>query len=371
VSTTPTSSATPTPRAHVFDLGPGRSASLVPLDLELEEGWNLIATPYASPTAWPDGAPVLRRWQPAASGYSASGDGRAVLEPFTGYFVFAPSRQTVTLDPTVRPAQGPSPHHPAGFHQVEGAWSVRIRLEAPHGVDALNYAAVHPHGTPGLDELDLGEVPAPERGVTLTLVPADAPDVRLAADVRGPATLTRWNLDARSAVAAPDAAIVVEGVSGVPAELDVVLLEDRTGRTVDLRADDRLATSLLAGPGSGYTLLVGDPERVRAAITAARPPVPRHLTLGAPFPNPFGSGTRIDLALPTASDVTITVHDVSGREVRGIRLRGLGAGAHTQVWDGRDDRGRPVPAGVYFLRVSAAGETRLRKLVRIGEEARR
>lgn len=362
---------TPTPRAHVFDLGPGHSVPLGPQNLELLEGWNLIATPFASPTAWPDGAPTLRRWRPAASGYSATDDGRAVLEPFTGYFVYASARQTVTLDPTERPAEGPSPTHPAGFHQVDGAWSVRIRLDAPHGVDALNYAAVHPHGTAGLDELDLGEVPAPERGVTLTLVPTDAPDARLAADVRGPAGLTRWNLHARSAVAAPDAAIVVEGVSRVPAEYDVVLLEDRTGRAVDLRADDRLATSLLAGPATRYTLLVGDPERVRTEIAAARPPVPRHLTLGVPFPNPFGSGTRIDLALPEASDVTLAVHDVSGREVRGIRLRGLGAGAHTQVWDGRDDRGRPVPAGVYFLRVSGAGETRIRKLVRIGEEARR
>jgi hypothetical protein len=362
---------TPVPRAHAFDLGPGRSVPFVPSDLTLDEGWNLVATPFAVPTAWPEDAPTLRRWQPAFTSYSASDDGRNLLVPFTGYFVYATEGQSVTLDPMIRPSTEPSPHHPAGFDQVAGAWSLRIRLEAPHGVDALNYAAVHPHGMVGLDELDLGEVPVPDIGVTLTLMPEGAAGARLAADVRGPAPLHRWNLDARSAVAAPEAVLVVEGMDRIPEGLGAVLLEDRTGRATDLRAADRLTTSLLAGPGSRYTLLVGDPDLVAEAALAALPAVPGHLTLGVPFPNPFGSGTRIDLALPAPSDVTARVHDVNGREVRGIRLPALGAGAHTLVWDGRDDRGRSVPAGVYFLRVNGAGQTRLRKLVRIGEEGRR
>jgi flagellar hook assembly protein FlgD len=58
------------------------------------------------------------------------------------------------------------------------------------------------------------------------------------------------------------------------------------------------------------------------------------------------------------------VYDVAGRVVR--RLFGdrtLEAGRHTLGWDGRDDAGRPVAAGVYYLRLTAPGGDATRKVV--------
>ena len=47
-------------------------------------------------------------------------------------------------------------------------------------------------------------------------------------------------------------------------------------------------------------------------------------------------------------------------DVRGARVVGLvaderDAGEHAVVWDGIDDRGRPVASGVYLYRLRAAG----------------
>ena len=40
-------------------------------------------------------------------------------------------------------------------------------------------------------------------------------------------------------------------------------------------------------------------------------------------------------------------------------------GMHRLEWDGRDSRGRQASSGVYFLRLNAQGETRVRKMILI------
>ena len=39
------------------------------------------------------------------------------------------------------------------------------------------------------------------------------------------------------------------------------------------------------------------------------------------------------------------------------------AGAHSAAWNGRDASGSRVPAGVYFVRLEAAGQVQSQKIV--------
>jgi hypothetical protein len=73
----------------------------------------------------------------------------------------------------------------------------------------------------------------------------------------------------------------------------------------------------------------------------------------AAFPNPFRSSTEIRFAVPRPQAVDVTLHDVAGRRVRTLALRAA-TGTSGVTWDGRDDAGRELPAGLYFWR--AAGE---------------
>ena len=51
------------------------------------------------------------------------------------------------------------------------------------------------------------------------------------------------------------------------------------------------------------------------------------------------------------------------------RARGaLAAGEHVAAWDGRDERGRAVPCGLYFVRLVAAGRSFTQRPVTIREE---
>jgi flagellar hook assembly protein FlgD len=57
--------------------------------------------------------------------------------------------------------------------------------------------------------------------------------------------------------------------------------------------------------------------------------------------------------------VAVTVYNVAGRKVRTLVQGALPAGRYTYEWDGRDDTGLSLSAGIYFLNVKAGpyGET--------------
>ncbi|NTU54488.1 MAG: hypothetical protein HGA97_12510 [Chlorobiaceae bacterium] len=80
-------------------------------------------------------------------------------------------------------------------------------------------------------------------------------------------------------------------------------------------------------------------------------------------PNPFspdGDGRNdylsVSISLPAGSyQIAASVYDTTGKAVRRLAA-GLPSGAVTRlVWNGHDDSGRPVPAGVYRVTMSAAG----------------
>lgn len=81
-----------------------------------------------------------------------------------------------------------------------------------------------------------------------------------------------------------------------------------------------------------------------------------------PRPNPASGGAAFAFVLANAPEARVELFDPRGGLVRALRVA-AGAGPHTVHWDGRDDRGRPVPAGVYLARLTAGAEVRIRRFV--------
>lgn len=88
------------------------------------------------------------------------------------------------------------------------------------------------------------------------------------------------------------------------------------------------------------------------------------LSAGA-FPNPFVDSTRLEWSLARPSSATIAVYDLAGRRVRDLGTGDFAAGRSTLSWDGRDESGRRVASGVYFVRVDTAGESRTQRVTRV------
>ena len=115
----------------------------------------------------------------------------------------------------------------------------------------------------------------------------------------------------------------------------------------------------LTGAGSTVTVEWGGTGAFAPTAKVER------LSLSVGRPNPFGQGTVAEFALPRPSTVFLEVLDVGGRRVRLLLDERREAGLHRQIWDGKDHYGRPVAGGVYFLRLTAMGETVTTKAVRL------
>jgi hypothetical protein len=74
-------------------------------------------------------------------------------------------------------------------------------------------------------------------------------------------------------------------------------------------------------------------------------------------PNPSCGATSILFEMPDAGPVRVAICDPSGRLIRTLHDGLMGAGGQALHWNGRDDRGRRVAAGIYLVRVSARAGT--------------
>lgn len=81
------------------------------------------------------------------------------------------------------------------------------------------------------------------------------------------------------------------------------------------------------------------------------------------FPNPFNPVTTIQFSLPESFSVRLNIYDVSGKLVRNlISGQVMDAGHQERVWNGKDDHGQSVSAGVYFYKLNAGSFTETRRM---------
>jgi hypothetical protein len=91
--------------------------------------------------------------------------------------------------------------------------------------------------------------------------------------------------------------------------------------------------------------------------------VPTRFALQPAGPNPSSTGTILQLAVPRAAHVRVTVYDTRGRLVRVLSDRFMEAGRHTVHWDGATNDGTRAGAGLFFVRAAAEGFVINRKII--------
>lgn len=83
------------------------------------------------------------------------------------------------------------------------------------------------------------------------------------------------------------------------------------------------------------------------------------------FPNPFRNHVNLVISLDPQEALDPAIYDAAGRLVRSFGPLQPGAGFMVLDWDGRDAKGRLIPAGNYFIAVRRGGKEQSLRIVRI------
>jgi len=81
--------------------------------------------------------------------------------------------------------------------------------------------------------------------------------------------------------------------------------------------------------------------------------LPNQFFLNQNFPNPFNAETMIEYGLSEDADVYLKIYDMRGKLVKKLDAGRKSAGNYHIVWDGCNEQERPVPSGLYLLKLRA------------------
>lgn len=84
-------------------------------------------------------------------------------------------------------------------------------------------------------------------------------------------------------------------------------------------------------------------------------------------PNPFLLFTTLTFSTNAAAYYDLRIYDVRGRLVRTLLSASVGSGGHNVSWDGRDQGGRAVKAGIYYGRLRGPSSVEICKLLLLGD----
>lgn len=331
--------------------------SLAPATAE-STGWNQIANPFRFPVAVSalqvrtgGGAyeslvsPSQANTDAVVIGWTPGGGYQPVNTMLSGrtYWVFKRTPANVSLKMPFEYSQGA---FGTGLEPsiAAGDWSVSFSLSQDGAPDA------HVTVGSGSRARTYSRVPvSPGRDLSLWTV-ADGVE-RSSVAVADEGAL-EYDVFASSSTALAPASLRVS-LDGVP-----------SGREVTL-SDPAAAWSRVVHDGDAVALAVGTDVR-RLVVRIASPGTVAEAgvtAFRAAAPNPFSERTALAFALAAPGDLDAQVYDVTGRRVANLSRRGLAAGEHVVLWNGRDAAGVRVKPGVYLLRWSAGGRSGTSRIV--------
>jgi hypothetical protein len=91
--------------------------------------------------------------------------------------------------------------------------------------------------------------------------------------------------------------------------------------------------------------------------------IPEVFALHQNYPNPFNPLTQIRYDLPEDSDVSITIFDLMGRNIKTLLKKKEAAGFRSISWDATNQNGEPVSAGMYIYLIQANTFRETKKMI--------
>jgi len=93
--------------------------------------------------------------------------------------------------------------------------------------------------------------------------------------------------------------------------------------------------------------------------------ISNHYLLGDNYPNPFNPSTKFSYVVPEGGSISLVIHDLKGNKINNLISEYKPRGNYSISWNGADDSGRFVPAGVYFYTMKTEKQMITKKMILI------
>ena len=90
---------------------------------------------------------------------------------------------------------------------------------------------------------------------------------------------------------------------------------------------------------------------------------PTGFLLNQNYPNPFNLETKIPYELAKQTRVSISIFNLLGKKIRALVDEIDGPGSFEVAWNGKNDNGRIVPSGNYFVEMRVGGVVQMKKVI--------
>jgi hypothetical protein len=352
--------------------------------IPLHDGWNLIGDPY--PFTVPFNSVEVETGSGAHLPVAQASDQKLILphiyrfvngdyqfatlpdgalQPWEGHWVYVIPKDPANQNPgtvlslivTPLPSTGTSNRSVAQVKPASttraitgGGWKLQLQAHVGDKSDNNNFVGMSGNATDGIDRTKVPKPPKPDGTVSLSLLRSDNPSTVYAQDIRSLGGNKQWNVVVSTDK--PNANVTIEwpDARSLPKNYSIILTDQVTGRSLDVRNTSSYQFNSGATPGTRSFSLVARPT---AGI--AGHPVFSNIVV-----NPGRSGGRaqsvynIAYNLSTPANVSVSIMTAGGHSVAKIVTRAVTAGDNSLSWNGLDDGGHPVAAGSYILQFQAA-----------------
>jgi hypothetical protein len=351
----------------------------------LQEGWNMIGTPYTFAVPFNTLEivtplkvtqtiqqavdqklimPFIYRFVGGEYQYAALPGG--VLNPWEGNWIYVVPKNPANLSTTsaltlvfspagtttlsrsaqaTRAAETPTGPSISG----PGSWAVRLVARTRSLTDSYNFIGMTSRATDSDDATKVPKPPQPGPYVSLGIVRPNSIAGVYAQDLRPIGGVKTWNVAVNTDQTNADVSLSWPDIHTLPRNYRLTLTDNVSGQTIDLRHQ------------SSYTFNSGANATTRSFTLTARP---GGFGGRALLTNVYVNPGRTDGRSPATYEIGYTVtQDVrveasilsfSGKVLAQIgATRAANTGDNRVVWNGRDSSGKPLSAGTYVLQLRA------------------
>ena len=337
----------------------GTAVPLVDYDINLQEGWNMIGSPFSFPVTVQEKELRTFGYDSATTmdGWTEPSD---TLYPWSGYAVYAEEPRVLTL----QPFQNDIEETRDAGRTISNEWVLNLRLSSNHYFDYSSQVGRKELAEEDKDAYDVPALPVMDSYVAVRTEINGNGDFDYESDIRSLEESNGvWNIK-----------LISEGISGpytfsmksnndLPTGLDFALLDIPNKNVIRNVLSESITIQESLQNGYDITIVAGDEAYVNDMIMNILEAIPAEYSLSQNYPNPFNPTTKIDFTLPRSDDVNVTIYNLVGQQIKVLVNSNLEYGYHTVTWNGLDQLGRPVASGVYFSELRTRNFRQTKKML--------